>query len=104
VLAEYDWPGNVRELRNVIERAVVLSGASRIDPEHLPEHVRSGRAATSESETFDMQKRVAAVERDVILAALEASRGNQTHAARKLGISRFALIRLMDKLEIKRGR
>jgi transcriptional regulator of acetoin/glycerol metabolism len=41
-------------------------------------------------------------ERDTILAALDATGGNQTQAAKKLGISRFALIRLMDKHDLKR--
>jgi DNA-binding NtrC family response regulator len=45
---------------------------------------------------------VAAVERDTILAALDATGGNQTQAAKKLGIPRFALIRLMDKQDLKR--
>ncbi|HEV7555054.1 MAG TPA: sigma 54-interacting transcriptional regulator, partial [Kofleriaceae bacterium] len=102
-LQEYDWPGNVRELRNTIERAVVLSsGAGKIERHHLPE--RMHERATQPADALDVRQRVAAVERDTILAALDATGGNQTQAAKKLGISRFALIRLMDKHDLKRQR
>ena len=102
-LQEYDWPGNVRELRNTIERAVVLSsGAGKIDRLHLPE--RMHERATTPVDALDVRQRVAAVERDTILSALDATGGNQTQAAKKLGISRFALIRLMDKHDLKRQR
>jgi transcriptional regulator with PAS, ATPase and Fis domain len=93
----------VRELRNTIERAVVLSsGAGKIDRLHLPE--RMHERATQPADALDVRQRVAAVERDTILAALDATGGNQTQAAKKLGISRFALIRLMDKHDLKRQR
>ncbi len=98
ILAKYDWPGNVRELRNVIERALVLSGDGRIEPQHFTDRLRD-RIATSGQ---DVRRRVASVEREAVRAALAASDGNQTHAARQLGISRFALIRLMDKHDLKR--
>jgi DNA-binding NtrC family response regulator len=101
VLAAYDWPGNVRELRNVIERAVVMSGRGRIEPHHLPDKVRA-RSEARPAGPLDVRHRVAAVEREAVVAALETNRGNQTQAARHLGISRFALIRLMEKHDLKR--
>ncbi|MDB4954276.1 MAG: sigma54 specific transcriptional regulator, Fis family [Myxococcales bacterium] len=104
-LESYDWPGNVRELRNVIERAVVLSGGSSIELRHLPDRLRE--QATTEApleRPFDVRQRVAEVEREAVVAALDATAGNQTQAARKLGISRFALIRLMEKHELKSRR
>ncbi len=98
VLDAYAWPGNVRELRNVIERAVVLSGGARIEPHHLPDRLLEKLAVASTSAPqIDVRQRVADVERESVLDALEATNGNQTKAAKKLGISRFALIRLMDK-------
>ncbi|HUJ58625.1 MAG TPA: sigma 54-interacting transcriptional regulator [Kofleriaceae bacterium] len=103
VLSAYDWPGNVRELRNVIERAVVLSGRSRIEPQHFADRLRE-RAVPSrgaEHGPLDVRGRVAKVERDVVVAALDANQGNQTQAAKQLGISRFALIRLMEKHDLK---
>ncbi len=103
MLAQHDWPGNVRELRNIIERAVVMSGTGKIEPDHLPERMRErtrGSLAPGLG-PLDVRQRVAVVERDVVVQALEANRGNQTQAARQLGISRFALIRLMEKHELK---
>jgi DNA-binding NtrC family response regulator len=100
----YDWPGNVRELRNVIERAVVLSAGGAIEPQHLPDRIQERMpvgTAPQSVRPLDVRYRVSEVERDTIVAALEATRGNQTHAARKLGVSRFALIRLMEKHDLK---
>jgi DNA-binding NtrC family response regulator/pSer/pThr/pTyr-binding forkhead associated (FHA) protein len=103
MLSTHDWPGNVRELRNIIERAVVMSGTGKIEPDHLPERMRERtRGSVSPSlGPLDVRQRVAVVERDAVVQALEANRGNQTQAARQLGISRFALIRLMEKHELK---
>ncbi|HEY0477168.1 MAG TPA: sigma 54-interacting transcriptional regulator [Kofleriaceae bacterium] len=103
-LQQASWPGNVRELRNVIERAVVLSEGLRIGREHLPEQVLQQARATAHDahDALDVRQRVASVERETVVAALDAAEGNQTQAARKLGISRFALIRLMAKHDIKR--
>ncbi|HET9990807.1 MAG TPA: helix-turn-helix domain-containing protein, partial [Kofleriaceae bacterium] len=105
ILASYDWPGNVRELRNVIERATVMCGHGRIEPSHLPERLRErsthGFAAGAPLGPLDVRQRVAVVERDAVVQALEANKGNQTHAARQLGVSRFALIRLMEKHDLK---
>jgi two-component system, NtrC family, response regulator AtoC len=100
-LQQASWPGNVRELRNVIERAVVLSEGAKIGREHLPEQVLEQAHATPR-DALDVRQRVADVERETAVAALDAADGNQTQAAKKLGISRFALIRLMAKHDIKR--
>ena len=105
VLEAYNWPGNVRELRNVIERALVLSGGSRIDPHHLPERMLERFAVVHTSApAIDVRQRVADVEREAVIDALEATKGNQTKAAKKLGISRFALIRMMEKHDLKKPR
>jgi two-component system response regulator AtoC len=100
-LQQASWPGNVRELRNVIERAVVLSEGTKIGREHLPEQVLAQARATPH-DALDVRQRVASVEREAVTAALDAADGNQTQAAKKLGISRFALIRMMAKHDIKR--
>jgi len=101
LLTNYGWPGNVRELRNVIERALVLSSNGRIEPIHLPEHVRERSAPVAASGGLDVRQRVMLVEREAVEQALEANKWNQTHAARQLGVSRFALIRLMEKHDLK---
>jgi DNA-binding NtrC family response regulator len=103
-LRAYDWPGNVRELRNVIERALVLSGGEPIEPHHLPDRICEDVPSTPTprlGRAFNVRQRVAEVERDAVVNALESTGGNQSQAARKLGISRFALIRLMVKHDLK---
>ncbi|HET7504285.1 MAG TPA: sigma 54-interacting transcriptional regulator [Kofleriaceae bacterium] len=100
-LQQASWPGNVRELRNVIERAVVLSEGAKIGCEHLPEQV-AGQARAISHDALDVRQKVASVERETVIAALDGAGGNQTQAAKRLGISRFALIRLMAKHDIKR--
>jgi transcriptional regulator with AAA-type ATPase domain len=103
VLDAYAWPGNVRELRNVIERACVMSDGSRIEPHHLPDRLLEKLAHSSTTApAIDVRQRVADVERESVLDALEATNGNQTRAAKKLGISRFALIRLMQKHDLNK--
>ncbi len=95
LLQAHDWPGNVRELRNAVERALVLCDDA-ILPEHLPEKVRGARSlAAADAGTS---------ERSRILAALEACAGNQTRAAKLLGISRRTLVTRLGDLDVKRPR
>ncbi len=109
VLESYDWPGNVRELRNAIERAVVLQPHGSIRPEHLPERIvaRAVEPKQSSPESpanrrTDIRSRTANLERDAVVAALDKCNGNQTRAAQELGISRWALIRMMRKHGLKK--
>jgi transcriptional regulator with PAS, ATPase and Fis domain len=97
ILKSYPWPGNVRELRNVIERAFILhAGADEIRPEHLNPELRRAVPAPRRQE-----KLVPAVsedglvlddvERKLIAEAMERASGNQSKAARLLGVSRDTL-------------
>ncbi|HSK02060.1 MAG TPA: sigma 54-interacting transcriptional regulator [Kofleriaceae bacterium] len=98
----YPWPGNVRELRNAIERAVVVHTGDTIELEDLPDHVREAAAAHGDDgSTVDIRDHVASLERKAIDAALAACNGNQTEAARRLGISRRTLIYRMEKHGLK---
>jgi DNA-binding NtrC family response regulator len=90
LLLRYSWPGNVRELQNAIEHAVVLAHGSRIDAEDLPEEVRTRSAHRL---SLDPTRTLAEVERDYILAALEANGGNQKRTAEQLGIGTATLYR-----------
>nr|MCU0982244.1 sigma 54-interacting transcriptional regulator [Pirellulaceae bacterium] len=89
-LVSYGWPGNVRELRNAIQRACLLCRGDLIMPEHLPPKLAA--LTTSAGEPAADSGRLSQVERATILATLEECQGNRTHAAKKLGISRRALI------------
>ena len=100
-LAGYAWPGNVRELKNAVERALVLCG-DQITGADLPEKLRDARQRVRlVVPTADMRGQVAEVERAAIVAALEADAQNQTRAARRLGLSRRALIYKMEKYGLK---
>lgn len=83
----HSWTGNVRELRNAIQRACLLCQGDVILPEHLPANI-----ATDATVLVSDTGRLSQVERATILATLEECDGNRTQAAKKLGISRRALI------------
>jgi DNA-binding NtrC family response regulator/pSer/pThr/pTyr-binding forkhead associated (FHA) protein len=100
-LAGYAWPGNVRELKNAIERALILAGDA-ITAADLPDKLRDAahrlRPLTPSS---DVRGQLAEIERAAIVAALDAEGANQTRAARRLGLSRRALIYKMEKYGLK---
>ncbi len=98
-LSHYRWPGNVRELENVLERMLVLSSSNLITEADLPEEIRRVRPDSSSFwiELPEAGVSLEAVERELILRALEQAKGNQTKAAKYLDISRRTLIYRMEK-------
>ncbi len=106
-LRTYAWPGNVRERRNVVERLVILKqNDEAIQKDELPDEVRvAGMSATSSGDGTGACPYVlppdgvdlAAVERGLVEQSLERANGNQTQAAKLLGISRFALRHRIDR-------
>ena len=105
LLRGYGWPGNVRELRNAVERAVVVGAGSPMAPEHLhldalaPRGMFGNVAANPTALTAADQ-----LERRRILDALERAAGNQSQAARLLGISRGTLVSRLDRYGLPRPR
>ncbi|UJR79013.1 helix-turn-helix domain-containing protein [Sandaracinus amylolyticus] len=95
-LRSYPWPGNVLELRNAMERAVRLAGGGEILAEHLP-----GDSLAAAQGDGRLREHVDSVERDAIVKALAEANHNQTHAAKRLGLSRRALIYKMEKYGLK---
>ncbi len=99
---EYTWPGNVRELKNTIERAVLLETGELINKEHLlltknflmPEKKETGAEPILESLNLEN------VEKQLLIKALQESRGNKSVAARLLGITRDTLRYRMKKFGI----
>jgi transcriptional regulator with AAA-type ATPase domain len=91
------WPGNVRELRNAIERAVMLAGTGPVEPEHFElQRAPAARLPPPPGEaTADLVR---------VLDALERCAGNQTAAAKLLGISRRTLVTRMERYGIRRPR
>jgi DNA-binding NtrC family response regulator len=94
-LQAYSWPGNVRELQNVLEFAILRAGGETIDESHLPEEVLRPARARPASPTVTVispaRDRGLPLDRDEVLAVLEAAGGNRAEAARRLGISRVTL-------------
>ncbi len=99
-LCRYDWPGNVRELQNEVQRALLLSGeAGTIGPESLSEGIRAA-ASTAGPPPGTIKRAVEDMEKEMIAAALGRCNGNRTHAARELGLSRYGLLKKIERYEI----
>ena len=101
VLKAYPWPGNIRELRNVCERLGILLAGRIIEPENLPLEFTSKRCTTAVATTNLMLPEkgleLDAIEADLILQALDRTKGNRSKSARLLGISRDTLLYRMQK-------
>ena len=105
-MKSHDWPGNVRELRNVIERAVLLVEDGTITPECLPAEKMRARLTPPSGAVAGaaLKHQVESLERQQIIEALERCGGNQTQAAKFLGVSRRMLIGRLAKLGLPRPR
>ena len=94
-LMRYAWPGNVRELQHAIERAVILSDASMLKPGDFmlqPQPEKKSELV----EILNLEE----LEKRAIKLALKRCEGNVSQAAEKLGITRYALYRKMEKLNL----
>jgi DNA-binding NtrC family response regulator len=97
-LEGYAFPGNVRELENTLERALILAGSDPIEPAHLSFARPGTRAAQSwVPEIPEEGLSLEALERELILKALERAAGNKSRAARLLGLTRRTLYSRMEK-------
>ena len=98
-LCAFSWPGNVRQLENEVRRMIVLGGqhltAADLSPELLASPVElQGPGLT-------LRQKMDALERRLVLEALEQSGGNRTRAAEALGVSRFGLQKMTQRLDIE---
>jgi len=103
LLQSYRWPGNVRELRNVIERTVILLPTDVIQPSDLPPELRAASVGGADGCPFILPEEgvdLEAVEKGLLVQALTRTGGNQSAAARLLGISRYALRYRMEKFQM----
>jgi DNA-binding NtrC family response regulator len=98
-LQEYDWPGNVRELENLMERLVVLTPSARLGLEFLPEKMLRSTTAAAATDETTLEGALAALKKRMIESALHAESGNKVAAAKRLGISRSYLHRLLSEYE-----
>jgi DNA-binding NtrC family response regulator len=116
-LMRYDFPGNIRELRNLVERACILSTADEITSEHFPVAVKAredgnaiytakritpNEVAEMLPETLDLREFLTSLEKALIQRALDATKGAQAEAARRLGLSRSDVSYKLGKHNIER--
>jgi DNA-binding NtrC family response regulator len=97
-LEEYSWPGNVRELENAIQRAVVMADGPAVELWHLPKTFCNGLEQQEEG-SYDRELRE--FKRRLILRVLRDCDGSKSEAARRLGIARGYLHRLINQLRIE---
>ncbi|MAT14881.1 MAG: sigma-54-dependent Fis family transcriptional regulator [Planctomyces sp.] len=107
-LLSYDWPGNVRELQNVVERTVIMASGEEIQKEDI--HLSSVTPFSLEPETAVVEPEEFApcsleeLEQRHILATLEQTSWNKSHAAAILGVERSTLDRKLKKYGVRRPR
>ncbi|HEY1417778.1 MAG TPA: sigma-54 dependent transcriptional regulator [Myxococcaceae bacterium] len=107
-----DWPGNVRQVENAVARMVALGERPQFSPSGPPVPAPEGARVVGPkvdpldeepSGSLTLREQVEALERGVITRTLAAVRGNQSEAARRLGLSRGALIDRLRKYGLVRG-
>jgi transcriptional regulator of acetoin/glycerol metabolism len=97
ILSNYSWPGNVRELRNAVEYAFVLCPGGTIGRQHLPPKIlKTTEVASAQAVCYPNDLG----EREKFLKVLQQAGGNQSEAARNLGVSRVTIWKRMKKYGI----
>jgi len=104
LMVAYPWPGNIRELRNTVEYAFVLARGKSIGPEHLPDKItRCKLMDTNPLKYAELNNRVkhGFTEKEKLIGALQQFDGNQTKAAKFLGVSRVTVWKRIKKYGIQ---
>ncbi len=99
VLITYNWPGNVRELNNVLERAVNIESGNVLTLDALPADLRRDTIKSPVPRRKDLN--TDAIEKQMIINALQKNHGNRELAAKELGMSRATIFRKLKKYSIK---
>lgn len=98
-LSGYAFPGNVRELKGLVERAVLLCEGGELQAKHFSLRMEAMR----EDNSLNLRERLEQVERNMLLDCLRKNDGNQTLAARELGLPRRTLLYRLGRLNISLG-
>jgi len=107
-LVRHDWPGNVRELENAVERALAVSDGRRIELEAMPDEVaqtlrprltRSTEVHLTYREVVDLARDRAS--REYLIALMRELGGNVTEAARRAGMERESMHRLLKRYGVR---
>lgn len=94
-LNKHNWPGNIRELQHAIERAVILSNSSVLQPDDFNFNINTNKESEQQLnlEQFNLEE----VEKIIIRRVLKKYNGNITQAASELGLTRSSLYRRLEK-------
>lgn len=108
-LKAHSWPGNVRELRHSVERALLLCESAQLEPWHFDLRPSAMVAASTPIETAPPPASAppaprGGISRERVIEALELHAGNQTRAAKALGVSRRTLVNWIERHGIARPR
>lgn len=95
-LQKYGWPGNVRELQHAVERAVIMTDHSVLQPEDFLLTSPGGDESTMIFHDYNLEE----VEKTVIRKALDKHEGNISKSAEELGLTRASLYRRMEKYDL----
>ncbi|UII28135.1 sigma-54 dependent transcriptional regulator [Fulvivirga maritima] len=95
LLSKHLWPGNIRELQHAMERAVIMSDESTLQPHHFL--LQSSKPKVSPSNSVNLNE----IEKETIEIAIAKHQGNISKAAKELGLGRTTIYRKMDKYGIK---
>ena len=98
LLSAYGWPGNVRELRNAVERAMLLTASDTLEADQFPQTAVLDLAHVVElpPHGLDLEE----VERSLVIQALDRTQGNQTRAAKLLGLNRDQIHYRIEKFKL----
>ncbi len=103
MLAVYDWPGNVRQLKNEMERiAILLQDGDLLRPANLSEVIQQSALLKSKGGGNRLKNSIDAIQKKMVLDALQRYQWNKTRAANDLGISRRGLLKMIERYELDR--